>query len=125
VLDHPTSQVIVSCGGHPPPMLRRAGGGVEQLEAGGRLLGYFPTVEADEIVVELAAGDTLVAFTDGVIERHSESMWFRESDLVALVAKSDVDADTLAGLICNAVVGAFESPPTDDMAILVLRRQPG
>lgn len=124
LLDHRTSQVIVSCGGHPPPLVRRADGHVEQLEAGGRLLGYFPTVEADEIVVEMAPGDTLVAFTDGVIERHSASMWFREADLVALIAKSDVDADTLAGLICNAVVDAFESPPTDDMAILVLRRQP-
>ena len=72
----------------------------------------------------MAPGDTLVAFTDGVIERHSESMWFREPDLKALIARSELDADSLAGLICNTVVGAFESPPTDDMAMLVLRRQP-
>ncbi len=123
-VDHGTSQVIVSCGGHPPPMLRRADGHVEEIKATGRLLGYFPTVGAAEVVVEMAPGDTLVAFTDGVIERHSESMWFREPDLKALIARSELDADSLAGLICNTVVGAFESPPTDDMAMLVLRRQP-
>jgi serine phosphatase RsbU (regulator of sigma subunit) len=121
---HGTTEVIVSCGGHPPPLLRRADGRVEQLRAKGRLLGYFSTVSAEETVVEMSPGDTLVAFTDGVIERHSESGWFRESDLTALVARSDLDADSLAGLICDTVVDAFESPPTDDMAMLVLRRDP-
>ncbi|MEP7202947.1 MAG: SpoIIE family protein phosphatase [Ilumatobacteraceae bacterium] len=119
-----TSKVIVSCGGHPPPMLRRADGHVEQLQAAGRLLGYFPTINADEVTIEMAPGDSLVAFTDGVIERHSKSMWFREDDLMKLIAKSDDDADTLAGLICDTVVNAFVSPPTDDMALLVLRRSP-
>jgi serine phosphatase RsbU (regulator of sigma subunit) len=118
------SQVVISCGGHPPPMVRRADGHVEQLEARGRLLGYFPTVEAGELHVELGAGDTLIAFTDGVIERHSESGWFRERDLMQLLSQSDLDADALAGLICDSAVHAFANPPTDDMAILVARRRP-
>jgi serine phosphatase RsbU (regulator of sigma subunit) len=105
-------------------MVRRADGHVEQLEARGRLLGYFPTVEAGELHVELGAGDTLIAFTDGVIERHSESGWFRERDLMQLLSQSDLDADALAGLICDSAVHAFANPPTDDMAILVARRRP-
>jgi hypothetical protein len=40
------------------------------------------------------------------------------------VAHAGVDADTLAGLIRDTVVDAFATPPTDDMAILVLRRKP-
>jgi phosphoserine phosphatase RsbU/P len=121
---HGPSRVVVSCGGHPPPLVRRVDGRVEQLASRGRLLGYFQTVEADETVVQLAPGDTLVAFTDGVIERHSGSSWFREHDLMTLVSGSDVDADSLAGRIRDTVVDAFAAPPTDDMAILVLRRLP-
>jgi serine phosphatase RsbU (regulator of sigma subunit) len=118
------SQVVIACAGHPPPMVRRADGRVEQLDAHGRLLGYFPTVEAAELAIELAPGDTLIAFTDGVIERHSDSKWFREPDLMQLLSQSDLEADALAGLIRDSAVHAFPTPPTDDMAILVARRQP-
>ena len=118
------SAVVVSCGGHPPPLVRRADGRVEILAAKGRLLGYFPAVEAGELAVDLGPGDTLVAFTDGVVERHIDSRWFGENDLVQLIGTHDLDADALAGLIRDTVVAAFDTPPTDDMAILVLRRQP-
>jgi serine phosphatase RsbU (regulator of sigma subunit) len=117
------SKIVVSCGGHPPPIVRRADGQVETLAARGRLLGYFPTVDADEVEVDLGPGDTLVAFTDGVIERHSDSRWFSEHDLIELVTTNDLGADALAGKICDTVLAAFDTRPNDDMAILVLRRQ--
>ena len=41
-----------------------------------------------------------------------------------LITANDLDADALAGLICDTVVAAFDAPLNDDMAILVLRRQP-
>lgn len=116
------SRVVVACGGHPPPIVRRADGRIDTPEAHGRLLGYFPAVEADEVDVDLGPGDTLIAFTDGVIERHRGSLWFGETDLTQLLTANDLGADALAGLICDTVLAAFETPPTDDMAILVLRR---
>ena len=116
------SEVVVSCGGHPPPFVRRADGRVERVAARGRLLGYFPTVDADEVRVDLGAGESLIAFTDGVIERHSDSRWYSEQDLAQLVATNDLGADALAGLIRDTVVAVFDTPPSDDMAILVLRR---
>gem|GEM_PF-7033642 len=73
--------------------------------------------------MELGPGDAMIAFTDGVIERHLDSRWFDEHDLVELIATNDVGADALAGLICDAVIAAFNTPLSDDMAILVLRRQ--
>jgi serine phosphatase RsbU (regulator of sigma subunit) len=118
------ARVVISSGGHPPPLLRRADGTVVQVQTHGKLLGYFPTVQANEIIVEMRPGDTLVAFTDGVIERHDESNWFGEPELANLVAANDLDADSLAGLIRDTAVNAFSAPPKDDMAILVLRRQP-
>jgi serine phosphatase RsbU (regulator of sigma subunit) len=118
------ARAVISSGGHPPPLLRRADGTVVQVQTHGKLLGYFPTVQANEIIVEMRPGDTLVAYTDGVIERHDESNWFGEPELANLVAANDLDADSLAGLIRDTAVNAFSAPPRDDMAILVLRRQP-
>jgi len=116
--------VIVASAGHPAPLLRRADGTVEPLVTQGRLLGYFPTIDAEELRVELEPGDALLAFTDGVIERHDGASWFREHELSGLVARSNVDADAMAGLIRQTVLDAFVTPPGDDMAILVLRRRP-
>jgi GAF domain-containing protein len=117
------SDVVIACGGHPPPFVRRVDGRIETPAARGRLLGYFPTVDAVEVAVHLEPGDSLVAFTDGVIERHSGSRWFTDRDLAQLIAANDLGADALAGLIRDVVVAAFDTPPADDMAILVLRRQ--
>jgi serine phosphatase RsbU (regulator of sigma subunit) len=120
--EHPS--IVVASAGHPAPMLRRADGTVEALVAQGRLLGYFPTIDAQELHVELGPGDTFVAFTDGVIERHDDGHWFRERELTRLIADSDLHADALAGLIRRTVLDAFVTPPGDDMAILVVRRRP-
>ena len=88
------------------------------------MLGYFESIKASEVTVEVAPGDTFVAFTDGVIERRQEAAWFQEGDLSRLIGRSDLDADSLAGLIRQTVVDAFMTPPADDMAILVVRRTP-
>jgi serine phosphatase RsbU (regulator of sigma subunit) len=118
------ARVVVATAGHPCPLLRRADGVVTEIAASGRLLGYFPTIGANEVTVLMSAGDTLVAFTDGVIERHDDAHWFGEPELSHLVSQHALDADSLAGLIRDTVVNAVSTPPTDDMAILVLRRDP-
>jgi serine phosphatase RsbU (regulator of sigma subunit) len=119
-------RVVIAAGGHQPLMLRRADRSVATVNARGRLVGYFPTVAAIQLTVDLYPGDTLVAFTDGVTERHFESEWFGENDLIKLLATSDPasDADAIAGIIRDAATNAFPNAPKDDMTILVLRRPP-
>jgi len=41
-----------------------------------------------------------------------------------LLAKTDVDADSWTGLVCQTAVDAVAKPPDDDMAIVVVRRWP-
>ncbi|MEY2401599.1 MAG: hypothetical protein QOJ08_1710, partial [Ilumatobacteraceae bacterium] len=74
-------RIVISSAGHPPLLLRRADGTLAQVETHGKLLGYFPTVEANEVVVDMLPGDTLVAYTDGVVERHDHAKWFGEPEL--------------------------------------------
>ena len=65
---------MVTNAGHPPPVLLRADGSTEQLPiADGVPLGTFPAGRKQS-VVPFCAGDTLLAFTDGLIERRSEDI---------------------------------------------------
>ena len=65
---HGTLRALISAGGHPPPLIARAGGPVEELDIRGSLLGVVEEPALAEIEVELAVGDLLVFVTDGVEE---------------------------------------------------------
>lgn len=65
VIDCRTRMLRLASGGHPPPFLLRADGGVEEVEADGGLLGVFDEMEFHAVETELRAGDRLIAFTDG------------------------------------------------------------
>ena len=55
--------------GHPPPVLLRADGSASLLdEPKGMLLGVFDDADVDDGTVHLDPGDSLVLFTDGVVE---------------------------------------------------------
>lgn len=54
--------------GHFPPVLLRADGQVEILEVGGPLLGAIEKAEFNSASVALEPGDTLLAYSDGVLE---------------------------------------------------------
>lgn len=58
--------------GHNPPVLRRASGAIERLEAGGLPLGVMAAARYEQGEAVLTAGDLLVVFTDGVIEAENE-----------------------------------------------------
>jgi len=54
--------------GHNPPVLRRADGSLEKLEAGGLPLGIQSTAVYENAAVELRSGDVVIFYTDGVVE---------------------------------------------------------
>ena len=59
--------------GHNPPILRRANGATEKLEAGGLPLGIDTGAVYDSAALDLKPGDALIFYTDGVIEAFDES----------------------------------------------------
>ena len=62
--------VALSNGGHPPPLLVRARGEVEEVVGeAGMLLGIYSDPELVDQRLELLPGDALVLFTDGLAER--------------------------------------------------------
>lgn len=121
-----TLAVTLANAGHPSPIVLRDDGATELLERPhGSLLGMFSKVGAEEITVELDAGDALILYTDGVVEaRDKHGELFGVERLVALVSTSSGrSAEGIARRIELAAVG-HAAGTVDDIAILVIRRRP-
>ena len=68
VLDSASGRfTYVNCG-HNPPLLLRGRAGRSCLHGGGPALGLFDTATFEAGTVDLAPGDRLVLYTDGVVE---------------------------------------------------------
>jgi sigma-B regulation protein RsbU (phosphoserine phosphatase) len=110
--------------GHNAPILRRANGGIERLESGSVPFGITDEVSFDAAEVYLQPGDTLILFTDGVVEafnsaneEFSDPRWVKlVRTLPAMPAKM-----TLEFLMkqVDDFVGATRQ--SDDITCLVLR----
>jgi len=121
--DAPGVGIAVSRAGHPPPLLVRVDGTVEEISCPGRALGVFPDAELDDTHTRLMPGETVVFYTDGVTEaRDPDGGFFGEERLHRFVgAHAGEHAADLARTLKNAVLEFQEGYPRDDLALLVLR----
>jgi len=72
--DPAARSLTIASAGHPPPLLAPLEGPARFLEVEpGPPIGTF-AVEYEETVVPLSAGDTLVLYTDGLVEERGESL---------------------------------------------------
>jgi sigma-B regulation protein RsbU (phosphoserine phosphatase) len=127
-LDLPSGRLAVANAGHEPPLVARADGSpIECLTGAGPLIGAFPTLEIPEVATDLAPGDVVLFYTDGVTDaRDSAGERFEEQRLFAAVesARGGTAQD-----VVDAVAGAmdqFQGPaePADDVTIVAIRRLP-
>ncbi len=122
-------KVTMANGGHPPALLLRDDGRVEEVKAAtGMLLGLFPDAGVVDHHVELLPGDALVLYTDGVIEARvpGTNDQFGQSSLEELLASSaGRTADGIARRLELAVIDYQAGETLDDVAILVVRSLPG
>ncbi|HEV8579639.1 MAG TPA: PP2C family protein-serine/threonine phosphatase [Thermoanaerobaculia bacterium] len=68
VLTPETGELEYVCAGHPFPLLRRAGGTIEELGCGGFPLGIREPLDVVRRTVTLQPGDVLLLYTDGLPE---------------------------------------------------------
>jgi phosphoserine phosphatase RsbU/P len=114
----------VNCG-HNPPLLLRAGGGRETLRLGGAALGLFAGERFREGSVRLEPGDSLVLYTDGVVEPTGEhDVEFGTDRLDAAVRGA---GGRPASEALRAVIGATQAFSgrdryDDDFTLVVVRR---
>jgi PAS domain S-box-containing protein len=121
----PGVAATVSRAGHPAPLLVRAAGPVEPLGRPGTLLGPFAEVHVHDEAAELAPGDALVLYTDGITEARRGDEMFGEGRLRGLLSGlAGRAADEIARAVEKAVAAHHGGPLADDIALLVLRVRP-
>lgn len=110
--------------GHPPPLLLRSGE-VAKLEASGLPLGLFYTSTYDIARIQLAQGETLLFYTDGVTEaRNNQGVEYGSERLARLAGERH---DLIPEELVHACLGDLStftngSPRSDDLTIMAMRR---
>ena len=127
VLDPGTGQLSLARAGHDPVHVLRVAGRLEIFEPAGRLIGMVAELGLEPAEAVLEPGDAFVAHTDGITEARSmDGSFYGEDRFRALLA-------TLAGSSAKAIVAAVvadvatfrgAAEPSDDLTLLVVRRQP-
>lgn len=110
--------VTIALGGHPNPLLLRAGGEVEPIGRHGPIVGWRADSAYVDTTVRLGPGDVVVLFTDGLLD--------------AVAGRGEVDdgpvrrllrplAGCSADQVACALDGALGDDISDDAAFLVVR----
>jgi len=118
--------VLTYCNaGHFPPILFRQDGDVQLLETGGPLLGALQGAEFASGELTLEPGDTLVVYSDGVVEcRNPEGEEFGLDRLIAALPRAKQHSAHGTLMMLLAVVQEFANgyPMSDDMSLTLIQR---
>lgn len=109
--------------GHNAPIVKRASGAIDRLEAGGLPLGITTQRAYEHGQIGLASGDLLVVFTDGVIEAENETeAEFGEPRLLASVAamRPATARDALRAILFAVDAFVGRTRQHDDITSLLL-----
>jgi serine phosphatase RsbU (regulator of sigma subunit) len=117
-----TATLTLASGGHPLPLVLRADGRVEQIGHPGTLLGIDAKPLLADRTCELALGESVLFYTDGLLDAYAPGRVVQPSDLESVLG-------SCAGRPPSEIVGAIESSflrsderePRDDVAIVVLQ----
>jgi anti-sigma regulatory factor (Ser/Thr protein kinase)/putative methionine-R-sulfoxide reductase with GAF domain len=117
-----TGALRIASAGHPPPVLISASGEARLMEVSAAPpLGTLPYPTHEEHEVSLGPGETVLMYTDGLVERRGESL---TAGLERLRATAGVvaSAEEICQRVIDALVPALGAP--DDVALVALRNAP-
>jgi serine phosphatase RsbU (regulator of sigma subunit)/anti-sigma regulatory factor (Ser/Thr protein kinase) len=106
--------------GHPPPLVRRPDGSVDQINGRGSLpIGVTHNARFEASVLELVPDTTVLLYTDGLVERRGEALETGISRLEQILAS----APTALEALCDHVIEHAAPDPerADDIAVLAVR----
>ena len=115
------SVTLANAGHFPPAILVDASGDrplADFVEQKGKPVGLFDKVSYDARTVELAAGDRLIIFSDGVLDALKDMNLTQKEELLLEAAASNDDMDG----IWRSLGIDPEGRTPDDMTCLIVRR---
>jgi serine phosphatase RsbU (regulator of sigma subunit) len=117
------ARLTVALGGHPLPIILRKDGRVESIGEAGTLLGVLPSPRLADVEATLAVGDSLILYTDGVLDvanraKRGDPDWFKDQ----IAVTTGMGAEEIAERLAQASIERHGDNLRDDIAILVLHR---
>ncbi|GAA0485451.1 hypothetical protein Ade02nite_08960 [Paractinoplanes deccanensis] len=106
--------------GHPPPLHARAGVAVELPRPAGPLLGGLAHAEYGTNSLDLAAGDILLLYTDGLVEHRERTLSEGTAPVADLMSR--VTAERRDYPLDVLLAGLQRANPDDDTCLLAVRR---
>ena len=124
-LNSKTGEITYCNAGHPPALLLRDNGRLDNLRAGGPLLGALAGASFVTGKTTLAPGDTLLGYSDGITECRNTAGADFGAERLLTAAQTACDSGAAATLF--SVLGAVEDfagsqPREDDFALIVVHR---
>ena len=115
-------QLQLVSAGHPLPLLLREDGTLDSIGAAGMLLGVEPEVKLEPRLLDLNTGDTVVFYTDGLIEtRTPHGLLGVEGLAAALEECQGLDAGRIAEYLDQSLLTNQGEDQRDDVAIVVVQ----
>jgi sigma-B regulation protein RsbU (phosphoserine phosphatase) len=123
VLDSAHNRLTYCNAGHNPPLLIRADGASTELKAAGAVLGPFPDGLYEQSELQMRSGDTLLLFTDGLVEAcNADEESFGEHNLIRIARENPTSsAEELMGLLMRAAWQHGGNHFQDDASLIVLK----
>jgi serine phosphatase RsbU (regulator of sigma subunit) len=123
--DGDTLLVDVAGAGHPQPWLIRRDGSVQPAPAEGVVLGLLDEPGYEEHTLRLEPGDTLLMYTDGVLEAPGRRDRFGEDRLrEVLAATGAASASAIVEAVAVALSTHLGDRGHDDIAIVAVQAAP-
>jgi len=123
LLDPDRGHLDYVCAGHPYSLLRRADGELLRLGIGSYPLGLHEELELVAETVEIAAGDLLVLYTDGIpeaVDKKGESFGYERLEQAVQVGATAQEVHDR--LLAELARFQGEEPLLDDRSLVVMRR---
>jgi sigma-B regulation protein RsbU (phosphoserine phosphatase) len=121
-LDGPSRRLSYANAGHNAPIVLHRDGSHHRLDAGGGVLGIFKKQSFTSQTIELAPGDRVVLFTDGVTEAHdADNIEFGDSRLLSLLEEfRGANSQEMQAKIFSTVGEFCQGNWDDDATVIVL-----
>lgn len=125
LLDRSSGVVSYANAGHPPPVIARVDGSTDVLdEAVQPVLAAVDAHEFEAATSHLGSGDVLVMYTDGLVERRSETLDVGIERLTRAATEARV-LDTVDEIVARLVTTMLEGTNHhDDVCVLAVRHRP-
>jgi serine phosphatase RsbU (regulator of sigma subunit) len=126
IIDPDAGMIQWSNAAQPHPLVKRSDGASEAEEDGQLPLGMAPDVEYPDNGLKLQAGDTVIFYTDGIIEaENNDEEIYGTERLLNLVAGMDSSAsaeDVIQAILQDVGDFAGNAEQYDDMTVVVMKK---